>query len=153
MTIAERLQVDLKAAMREHDELRRDTLRMTIAAAHNAEKTARRPLTDDEMIGILTREVKTRRESIAAFDAAGRADLADKERAEAEILAGYLPAALSDDELQAMVLAAVEEAGAASPRDMGRVMGLLTPRTRGRADGKVVSGLVTAELARRAGQG
>jgi uncharacterized protein YqeY len=153
VTIGERLQADLKVAMREHDELRRDTLRMAISAVHNAEKTARRPLTDDELIGILTREVKTRRESIVAFEQAGRADLADKERREAELLMAYLPAALSPYELQALVADAIARSGAAGPRDMGKVMGLLTPQTRGRADGKVVSTLVTTELARLAGGG
>ena len=153
MTIAERLQAGLRSAMRDHDELRRDTLRMAISSAHNAEKTARRPLTDDELIGILTREVKTRRESIVAFEQAGRPDLADKERREAELLVAYLPAALSDDELRALVADAIARSGAAGPRDMGKVMGLLTPQTRGRADGKVVSSMVTAELARLAAGG
>ena len=141
----------MKDAMRAQDALRRDTLRMVISAAHNAEKAARRPLTEDELVTVLVREVKTRRESIDAYLQAGRPDLAAKEQAEADILAGYLPAALSEDELRALVLAAIDVAGAAGPRDMGRVMGLLTPRTRGRADGRTVSALVTAELGRRAG--
>lgn len=140
----------MKDAMRTQDALRRDTLRMVISAAHNAEKTARRPLTEDELVTVLVREVKTRRESIDAYTQAGRPDLAAKEQAEADLLAGYLPAALGDEELRALVLAAIEEAGASGPRDMGRVMGLLTPRTRGRADGRTVSALVTAELQRRA---
>lgn len=151
MTIAERLTADMKTAMREQDALRRDTLRMAISAAEYAEKAARRPLTDDDLIGVLTREVKTRREAVDAYEKAGRSDLAEKERLEAEILGGYLPAALSADELRALVLAAIDEAGATGPREMGKVMGLLTPRTRGRADGREVSSLVTAELARRAG--
>lgn len=151
MDLAARLQADLTDAMRSQDALRRDTLRMVISAAHNAEKTARRPLTEDELVTVLVREVKTRRESIDAYTQAGRPDLAAKEQAEADLLAGYLPAALSEDELRTLVLAAIEEAGASGPRDMGRVMGLLTPRTRGRAEGRTVSALVTAELQRRAG--
>ncbi len=151
MSINDALQAGLKTAMRDHDELRRDTLRMTISAAYNAEKAARRPLTDDELIGILAREVKTRRESIEAYEAAGRPDLAAKERAESEILAEYLPAALSEDEVRALVLDAIAQTGAASPRDMGKVMGIVAPKTKGRADGKVVSGIVTQELARVAG--
>ena len=152
-SLNDQLQAALKDAMREHDELRRDTLRMAISAAYNAEKAARRPLTDDEVIGVLAREVKTRRESIDAYEAAGRPDLAAKERAEAEVLAGFLPAQLSEEEIRALVADAIAQTGASSPKDMGRVMALVAPRTKGRADGKVVSGIVTAELARVAGGG
>ncbi|MFN8619399.1 MAG: GatB/YqeY domain-containing protein [Chloroflexota bacterium] len=152
-SINDQLQAALKAAMRDHDDLRRDTLRMAISAAYNAEKAARRPLTDDEMIGVLSREVKTRRESIEAYTAAGRPDLAEKERAEAAILAEFLPAQLSEDEIRALVLDAIAQTGAASPKDLGRVMGVVSPKTKGRADGKVVSGIVNAELARVAGGG
>lgn len=152
-SLNDQLQAALKDAMREHDELRRDTLRMAISAAYNAEKAARRPLTDDEVIGVLAREVKTRRESIDAYEAAGRPDLAAKERAEAEVLAGFLPAQLSEDEIRALVADAIAQTGAATPKDMGRVMGIVAPKTKGRADGKVVSGIVTAELARVAGGG
>lgn len=150
-SLNDQLQAALKDAMREHDELRRDTLRMAISAAYNAEKAARRPLTDDEVIGVLAREVKTRRESIEAYEAAGRPDLAAKERAEAEVLAGFLPAQLSKEEIRALVADAIAQTGASSPKDMGRVMGIVAPKTKGRADGKVVSGIVTAELARVAG--
>lgn len=150
-SLNDQLQAALKDAMREHDELRRDTLRMAISAAYNAEKAARRPLTDDEVIGVLAREVKTRRESIEAYEAAGRPDLAAKERAEAEVLAGFLPAQLSEEEIRALVADAIAQTGASSPKDMGRVMGIVAPKTKGRADGKVVSGIVTAELARVSG--
>jgi uncharacterized protein YqeY len=152
-SITDQLQVALKGAMRDHDDLRRDTLRMAISAAYNAEKAARRPLTDDEVIGVLAREVKTRRESIDAYTAAGRDDLAEKERTEAAILATFLPAQLSEDEIRALVLDAITQTGASSPRDLGRVMGVVSPKTKGRADGKVVSGIVSAELARAAGGG
>jgi uncharacterized protein YqeY len=152
-SLNDQLQAALKDAMRGHDELRRDTLRMAISAAYNAEKAARRPLTDDEVIGVLAREVKTRRESIDAYEAAGRPDLAAKERAEAEVLAGFLPAQLSEDEIRALVAEAIAQTGATSPKDMGRVMGIVAPKTKGRADGKAVSGIVTAELARVAGGG
>ncbi len=153
MSINDELQAALKNAMRAHDDLRRDTLRMAISATYNAEKAARRPLTDDETIGVLAREVKTRRESIEAYQAAGRPDLAEKERQEAAILAEFLPAALSEDEIRALVLAAIAQTGAATPKDMGRVMGIVAPQTKGRADGKVVSGIVNAELARIAAGG
>ena len=149
MTLADQIQTSLTAAMRSQDALRRDTLRMVTAAAYNAEKAARRPLTDDEYLTVLTREVKTRRESVEAYEQGGRQDLAARERAEIAIIAEFLPQPLTDVELQAMVAAAVDETGASSARDLGRVMAVLTPRTRGRADGKVVSGLVAQELATR----
>ncbi len=139
----------MTAAMRSQDAFRRDTLRMVVAAAYNAEKAARRPLSDDEVIAVLSREVKTRRESVEAYEKAGRDELAARETAEIAIIAEFLPQPLSEDELRTMVVAAADEAGATSARDLGRVMGLLAPRTRGRADGKLVSGLVAAELARR----
>ncbi|HET7677358.1 MAG TPA: GatB/YqeY domain-containing protein [Candidatus Limnocylindrales bacterium] len=149
MTLQERLQAELTSAMRSQDALRRDTLRMAVAAAYNAEKAARRPLSEDEFVGVLAREVKTRRESVEAYRSAGREDLAAKEEAELAILAEFLPQQLSEEELRSMVLAAIDEAGATSARDLGRIMGLLAPRTRGRADGRAVSAMVAQELARR----
>lgn len=148
MSLADRLQTDMRDAMRDGDALRRDTLRMVLSAAHNAQVAARRPLTDDELLAVLAKEAKTRRESIEAFTSAGRADLADKERAEADIIAAYLPAALTEDELRVMVGEAIVATGATSARDLGKVMGTLSPRIRGRADGRLVSGLVAQELAR-----
>ena len=100
------------------------------------------------MLGVLTREVKTRRESVVAYEGADRQDLADKEAAEIEILSGYLPQALSEDELTALVDDGIAATGASSARDMGKVMGWLSPRTKGRADGKHVSELVVQALAR-----
>ena len=135
--------------MRSQDALRRETLRMAIAAVYNAEKAARRPLSDDDVVAVLSREVKRRRESVEAYTTAGRAELAAKEQAELGVLAEFLPQALSEEELRSMVIAAIDEAGATSARDLGRVMALLAPRTRGRAEGRVVSGLVAQELARR----
>lgn len=150
MTLAIRLQEDLTTAIRAHEDLRRDTLRMVISAAYNESKKARRDLTDDEVLQVLTREVKTRNESVEAFAAAGRTDAAAKERAEIEIIRAYLPEQLDTAELQRLVREAVDESGAASAREMGKVMALLMPRVRGRADGKQVSALVNEELARRA---
>ena len=134
--------------MRSGDSLRRDTLRMAANAAYNLEKRNQKPLTEDEFIGVLTREVKTRRESVEAYTQGGRGDLADKERAEIDILATYLPQALTESEIATLVDEAIAATGAASARDLGKVMGWLAPRTRGRADGKVVSGLVAQALAR-----
>jgi hypothetical protein len=133
--------------MRSGDALRRDVLRMASSAAYNVEKRNQRPLSDDEFLAVLTREVKTRRESVDAYTAADREDLAAKERSEIAILTEYLPAALGDDEVRALVEEAIAATGATNPRDMGKVMGWLSPRTRGRADGKVVSGLVASTLA------
>ena len=147
VTLKQQIQSDTTAAMRSGDTLRRDTLRMASNALYLVEKRERRPLTDDEELQVLGREVKTRRESVDAYTAAGRADLAAKEQAEIAILSGYLPAALSEDELAALVDQALAETGAASPRDIGKVMGWLSPRTRGRADGRHVSELVGQRLA------
>ncbi len=148
MTLKERLQNETTAAMRSGDALRRDVLRMAHSAAYNLEKKQGRPLTEDEFVAVLGREVKTRRESVEAFRAGGREDLASKEEAEIAILATFLPAQLGDAELETLVAEAVAATGAASARDLGRVMGWLAPRTRGRADGKRTSELVAQALAR-----
>ena len=149
MTLSQRLQADLTAAIRSRDELRRDTLRMAIAAAYNAEKAAGRELNDAEVVKVVSREVKTRRESVDAYAAAGRAESAAREQAEIDILSEYLPKQLSDDEITELARAAIDESGATSPREMGRVMAALMPRLAGRADGKTASAVVARELARR----
>lgn len=148
MSLSERIKTDVTASMRSGDALRRDVLRMVQNALYNAEKRDKRTYTDDELIGILAREVKTRRESVEAFRAGGRADLAEKEEAEIAIIGDYLPAALDEGAIAALIEEAVAATGATSARDLGRVMGWLAPRTRGRADGKLVSGMVAAALAR-----
>jgi len=148
VSLHDRIQADIATAMRGGDALRRDTLRMAVSAAYNVEKKQGRPLTDDEYIAVLSREVKTRRESVEAFRAGRREDLVAKEEAEIAVLAEYLPAALSDVEIEGLVNEAVAATGASSARDMGKVMGWLSPRTRGRADGKHVSELVAQALAR-----
>jgi len=136
--------------MRSSDAMRRDALRMVLAAVQRAEKEGKHRLADDEMLGVLTRELKVRRESVDTFRAGGREDLVVKEEAAIAIVSEFMPQPLSDAELRALVEQAIAETGAASPRDMGKVMGWLSPKTRGRADGKVVSGLVTQLLAARA---
>ncbi len=148
MTLRERLQDDTTAAMRSGDALRRDVLRMAQNSIYNIEKARNVTLSEDEILGVLTREVKTRRESVEAFRAGGREDLATKEEAEIAILQDYLPQPLTEDELRALVDEGVGATGASSARDLGKVMGWLSPRTRGRADGKVLSGLVAQALAR-----
>jgi uncharacterized protein YqeY len=147
VTLKERLQSDTTAAMRSGDALRRDVLRMASNAIYLAEKRQGKPLSDDEELQILSREVKTRRESVEAFRAAGREDLATKEESEIGVLSGFLPQALDENELRALIGEAIAATGAASARDLGKVMGWLAPRTRGRADGKRVSELVAQALA------
>jgi uncharacterized protein YqeY len=148
VSLTDQLQADMKTAMRDGDTERRDTLRMVVSAAQNAEKDKRAPLSDEEALAVVTREVKMRRESIEAFRSAGRDDLADKEQSEIDILAPYLPEQLGEDEVRALVIKAVASTGASSPRDIGRVMGQLMPAVKGRADGKLVSRLVNEELAK-----
>ena len=147
MSLRDRVQSDITAAMRGGDTLRRDVLRMVANAAYNVEKRNQKPLTDDEFLGVLTREVKTRRESVEAYTNGGRSDLADKEQAEIDILSEYLPQALNEAELATLVTEGIAATGATSARDLGKVMGWLAPRTRGRADGKVLSGMVAQALA------
>ncbi len=147
MTLKERLKTDTTAAMRSGDSLRRDVLRMASNAIYMVEKRQGKPLTEDEELQVVSREVKTRRESVEAYRAAGREDLATKEEAEIAILAEFLPQPLSEAELQTLVAGGIAATGATSARDLGKVMGWLAPRTRGRADGKQVSQLVAQALA------
>ena len=134
--------------MRSGDALRRDVLRMAQNAVYAVEKRERREPSDEDVAAILTREVKTRRESIDAFRKGGREDLAAREEAEIAILSEYLPEQLDEAAIQILVDEAIAATGAASARDLGKVMGWLSPKTRGRADGKRVSELVAQALAR-----
>ena len=152
MSLRERIQSDITAAMRSGEALRRDTLRMAESAIYNAEKRDRREYGDDEVAGLLAKEVKTRRESVEAFRKGGREDLAAKEESEIAILAVYLPEQLTEAEIGVLVEEAIASTGAASPKDMGKVMGWLSPKTKGRADGRVVSQAVNQALAGRAAQ-
>lgn len=147
MSLHDRVQSDIAVAMRGGDGLRRDVLRMVSSAAYNVEKRQGRPLTDDEYLAVLSREVKTRRESVVAFRSGDREDLAAKEEAEIAILGDYLPQALTESEVADLVREGIAATGASSARDMGKVMSWLAPRTRGRADGKRVSELVVQVLA------
>ena len=148
MSLRDRVQTDITTAMRGGDSLRRDVLRMASNAAYNVEKRNQRPLSEDEYLAVLTREVKTRRESVDAYTKGGRDDLAAKEQAEIDILSEYLPAALTEAEIDALVDEGIAATSATSARDLGKVMGWLSPRTRGRADGKALSGKVASALAR-----
>jgi uncharacterized protein len=135
--------------MRERDDVRRDCLRMAVAAVYNTQKQARRELSDDEVVSVLMREIKARRETIEALEGAGRTDATGEEQAKLDIISGYLPEQLSGDELETLVRGAIDETGATSPRDMGRVMAALMPKVKGRAEGRQVSEAVARELARR----
>jgi uncharacterized protein len=148
-TLKDQLRADLTAAMKARDEIRTRTLRLALTSISNEEVsgTAARDLTDDEVIKILTREAKRRREAAAAFAGAGRDDQAAAERAEEDVLAGYLPAQLDDAELAAMVAAAIAETGASGPAGIGQVMKVVTPRVAGRAEGSRVAALVRSQLA------
>ena len=143
-----RLRSDLNQAMKSRDELRTATLRMTLAAITTEEVAgaAARELSDDEVQRVITRETRKRREAAEAFDQGGRAELADRERAEGAVLEGYLPKQLDDAQLADLVRAAVIEAGASEPRELGAVMKLVQPRVAGRADGRRVSDEVRRQL-------
>jgi uncharacterized protein YqeY len=147
-SLEQRLHDDLTTSIRSRDEVGSATLRMALTAVKNeaVSGTEARELTDAEVVTVLGREAKKRRESATAYDDAARPELAARERAELEVLEGYLPAQLSDDELDALVVAAVAESGADSPRAMGAVMKVLTPRVAGRADGGRVAAAVRAAL-------
>jgi uncharacterized protein YqeY len=147
VSLRDRIQSEVTAAMRSGDTLRRDVLRMVQNAAYVIEKRDRRTLSDDDYAAVLSKEAKTRRESVEAFRAGGREDLATKEEAEIAILGEFLPEQLSEEEIRSLVDEAVAATGASSARDMGKVMGWLSPKTRGRADGKQVSALVARRLA------
>ncbi len=148
-TLKARLREDMTAALKARDELTLATLRMALTAVQTEEVAGRqaRELSEDEVLAVLTREAKKRREAAEAFDGAGRVELAERERAEGEVLARYLPAPLADDELAELVRAAIAAAGATEPRQMGQVMRLVQPRTAGRADGRRVSDEVKRQLA------
>jgi uncharacterized protein len=145
--LKDRLRGDLTAAMKARDEVRTRTLRMVLTSITNEEVAghAARDLSDDEVLKLLAREARRRREAADAFDAAGRTDQAAAERAEDQVLAGYLPAQLSDDELSAIVAEVIAETGASGMSAMGQVMKAVTPRVAGRAEG----GRVAAEVRRR----
>lgn len=142
MSLSERLEAAMRDAMRARDVQRTQTLRMAMAAAHNLKIERRRDLTDDEVVDVLTKQVKQRRESIEMYRAGGREDRAAAEEAEAAILAEYLPEQLGAAEVERLAREAIAETGASSPADLGRVMGRLAPQTRGRADGRMVSDVV-----------
>lgn len=148
--LKEQLRTDLTASIKARDALRSSTLRMVLSALTNAEVAGKeaRELTDEDVMTVLTSESKKRREAAEAFEGAGRTEQAAKERAEAEVIAGYLPEQLSEEEISALVSATIEKLGVGDEgmKAMGRVMGELRPGTKGRADGALVAATVRAQL-------
>lgn len=146
MSIKDRIQDDLKAAMKSGDTRRREILRLLMAAFKQAEVDQRVTLTDEDIIGLLITEAKKRRESIDEMTRAGRTELAAQEQYELDTIEGYLPRQLSREEVERIVSEAIAATGAAGPKDMGRVMGAVMPRLRGQADGKLVNEVVRQKL-------
>ena len=148
MALKEKLQSDLTQSMRDRNELRSGTIRMVLTAIKNEEVSGKeaRELSDAEVITVLSREAKKRREAAEAFEQAGAKERADIEKAEGEIIATYLPAQLSESEIKDLITAAIAETGASGPQQMGLVMKSIQPKFAGRADGGLVSSLVKAAL-------
>ncbi|HUK05816.1 MAG TPA: GatB/YqeY domain-containing protein [Burkholderiales bacterium] len=146
MNLKNKITDDMKAAMRAKETARLSTIRLLLAAMKQKEVDERVELQDADVLQIIEKMVKQRRESIAQFEKAGRQDLADGEKAEIAVLTGYLPQQLADAEVAEAVAAAIRESGAAGPKDMGKVMGLLKSRLAGRTDMGKLSGLVRSKL-------
>jgi uncharacterized protein len=145
-SLRQRIEEDMKSAMRAKDKERLGTIRLILAAIKQREVDERKSLTEAEVLAVLDKMVKQRRESIAQYEQAGREDLAAKESAELTVIGNYLPTPLSDAELDALIQQAVTGTGAESVRDMGKVMNMLRPQVQGRADMKLVSDRIKARL-------
>ena len=148
MSLKEKLSEDMKAAMRAKESEKLATIRLINAAIKQREVDERVELGDDQVLAVIEKMIKQRKDSITQFEAGGRQDLADKEKSEITVLAAYMPAQMSEAEVQAEVAAAVVQSGASGPQDMGKVMAVLKPKLAGRADMTAVSGLVKAALAK-----
>lgn len=142
MNLSERLNDDMKQAMKDKDKFKLSTIRMMRASIKNLEIDLKRSLDDNEVLDILSREIKQRKDSLQEFDKAGRDDLVTDLAAEIEIISHYLPEQLTEEEIKAIVTQTIQELGASSKADMGKVMGALLPKTKGRADGKLVNQFV-----------
>ena len=146
MSLKARISDDLKTAMRSGNAGRRDAIRLVLAALKQREVDERRELSDADIIAVIDKMIKQRRESIAQFEKGGRQDLADREKFELDVLQAYMPQALSDAEIESAIAAALRESAASAPSDMGKVMAVLKPRLAGRADMGKVSALVKSRL-------
>ncbi len=147
MSLKQRLEGDLKDAMRQRDTLRRSVIRFIRSAVHNQEIADQKELDDDGIIGVLSSQAQQRRDSIEAFTQGNRPELADKEKSELAIVLEYMPEQLCAEEITDLVKSAIDEVGAASPADMGKVMGRVMPHVKGKAEGRVVS-TITSDLLR-----
>ena len=147
MSLIERIETELTAAIRARDELRRDSLRLALAGLRSSEKDLQRPLSAQEELQVLQRERKRRVEAAEAFRTAGREEQAEREEAELEVLQEFMPTPLSEGELEDLIDDVIREVGATSMRDLGRVMADVMPQVSGRADGSVVTQLVREKLA------
>ena len=146
MALKDQITSDMKEAMKAGDKPRLSVIRLILAAVKQREVDERITLDDSQVLSVLDKMLKQRRESVAQFTQGGRQDLADNETAEIKVIQGYMPAQLSEAELDAMIAAAVAESGAASIKDMGKVMGILKPKVAGKADMSVVSARIKAKL-------
>ncbi|AIG25749.1 GatB/YqeY domain-containing protein [Brevibacillus sp. 7WMA2] len=146
MSVMEQLNHDMKQAMKDKSVLKLSVIRMVKATIKNEEIKLGRDLSDDEVLTILTRELKQRRDSLHEFEKAGREDLATKTRDELDIILAYMPAQLSEDEIRQIVREAVAAVGATSKKEMGKVMGAIMPKVKGKADGNLVQQIVSEEL-------
>ena len=142
MNLSDRLTDDMKQAMKDKNKSDLSTIRMMRASIKNQEIELKRPLDDNEILDVLSREIKQRKDSLQEFDKAGRQDLVDNLAAEIEIISQYLPEQLTEEEILEIVRQTIQELGASSKADMGKVMGALMPKTKGRADGKLVNNAV-----------
>ncbi|MGR8826971.1 GatB/YqeY domain-containing protein [Leuconostoc citreum] len=147
MSLLETLNADMKQAMKNKDKEALSVIRMVKSAVMNEEINLGHTLTTDEELTVLSREVKQRHDSLSEFEKGNREDLAAGIRSELDVLAKYLPKQLSDDEVKAIIQEAITQTGATTPKDMGKVMGIVTPQVKGKADGKLVANLVKAALA------
>lgn len=147
MSLSERLNEDMKQAMKSQDKFRLSVIRMVRSAIKNIEIDQRKTLDDNEVLDILSREIKQRRDSLQDFEKAGRDDLAQSVKAEIAIIGEYLPEQLTEEEVKAIVQMTIQEVGASSKAEMGKVMAALMPKVKGRADGKLVNQLVQQSLA------
>ena len=146
MGLKEDLLKELKEAMQAKDTIRKDTITMLRAAILQIEKDTQKELSEDDMLAIVAKEVKKRKESLPEYEKAGRDDIVENLNKEIKVLEVYLPEQLSEDEIRELVIAAIKEVGAESPKDMGKVMQNVRAKTQGKADGKVISDIVKAEL-------
>ena len=146
MSLKEQLTADMKEAMKNKEKDRLAVIRMVRGAIRQQEIDGQKELGEEDVIAVISKEVKMRRDSIEEFQKGGREDLVEKTQAEIDVLMPYLPAQLSEEEVKELVKTAVEQTGAATPKDMGKVMGVLMPKVKGRADGKMVNTIVKSFL-------